>query len=73
MPTLMVLLSFLVGAVLLSRAVHLQNTSTTIILGLGVEALLTVALGVYVLGDKLTVTQGVGLLFVLVGIALVRA
>lgn len=72
LPTLAVLLSFSVGAVLLTKAVRLQNTSTTIVMGLGLEAIITVALGICLLGEKLSVTQAAGLFLVLSGIVMVR-
>jgi multidrug transporter EmrE-like cation transporter len=72
-PSLMVALSFIIGAALIARAVQRTPMSTTIVLGLGIEALLTVLFGVFLLGDRLTLIQGLGMLFVVIGVALVRA
>jgi drug/metabolite transporter (DMT)-like permease len=46
--------------------------STTVIVGLGFEALITVAIGIFLLGDSLTIRQAAGMLFVLAGAALVH-
>jgi quaternary ammonium compound-resistance protein SugE len=72
LPTAIVFLSFLVGAALLTRAVNTNNMSTTVIVGLGFEALITVTIGIFLLGDRLTIRQGAGMLLVLAGTALVH-
>jgi quaternary ammonium compound-resistance protein SugE len=72
LPTVIVFLSFLLGAALLTRAVNTNNMSTTVIVGLGFEALITVTIGIFLLGDRLTIRQGAGMLLVLAGTALVH-
>jgi multidrug transporter EmrE-like cation transporter len=47
--------------------------STTFILGLGIEALGAVALGVFVLGERLSLSQTGGIALVVSGVALLRA
>ncbi len=71
-PSLLVAVSFILGAGLLARAVQKTPMSTTVVVGLGIEALLTVLVGVFVLGDRFTPLQGVGMLLVVCGVALVR-
>jgi multidrug transporter EmrE-like cation transporter len=71
-PTAIVILSFLIGAGLLTRAVRSETTSTAVILGLGFEAVITVGIGMMLLGDRLTVRQMLGLALVLGGVALVH-
>jgi multidrug transporter EmrE-like cation transporter len=72
LPTTIVVLSFLLGAAFLTRAVHTNNMSTTVVVGLGFEAVITVGIGIFLLGDRLTLRQGAGMLLVLVGTALVH-
>jgi small multidrug resistance pump len=72
-PSLIVAMSFLIGAGLLAKAVRTTDMSSTLVLSLGVEALITVAIGVLILGDRLSLAQGLGMLMVIGGVALVRA
>jgi multidrug transporter EmrE-like cation transporter len=71
-PSIVVAMSFMVGAVCLSRAVTGQMLSTTLIIGLGVEALGAVALGVFVLGERLSLPQTGGVALVISGVVLLR-
>lgn len=71
-PTLMVVLWFLVGAALLTRAVISESTSFAIMLSLGLEAVITVLIGVFLLGDRISLQQALGMAVVIVGVALVR-
>jgi multidrug transporter EmrE-like cation transporter len=71
-PTLVVLLSFVLGASLLTRAVTQANMSTTVIVGLGFEAVLTVLIGFLFLGDRVSIGQALGMMLVLSGVALVK-
>jgi multidrug transporter EmrE-like cation transporter len=71
-PTLIVLLSFVLGAGLITRAVTGANLSTTIVIGLGFEAILTVLIGFLFLGDRVSVGQALGMTLVLSGVALVK-
>ena len=71
-PTAVVMISFLLGAAFLTRAVKTNNMSTTVIVGLGIEAVITVSIGIFLLGDRLSVRQAIGVLLVLVGTALVH-
>lgn len=71
-PTLVVAMSFMVGAVLLTRAVHSANVSTTIVFGLGVEAIASVVVGLMFLGERLSLNQGVGVVTVMAGVVLLQ-
>jgi small multidrug resistance pump len=71
-PTLVVVLSFVIGAVFLTRAVTMATTTTTVIIGLGLEATLTLVIGMVLLGDRINVRQVLGVVLVLSGVALVR-
>jgi multidrug transporter EmrE-like cation transporter len=71
-PTLIVLISFLLGAGLLTRAVTGSNLSTTVIVGLGLEAVLTMLIGFFFLGDRVSPGQAIGMMLVLTGIVLVK-
>jgi multidrug transporter EmrE-like cation transporter len=70
--TLVVIVSFIIGAGLLTRAVTSANLSTTIVVGLGLEAVLTIGIGIVFLGDRISVGQAFGMLMVLAGVTLVR-
>jgi multidrug transporter EmrE-like cation transporter len=71
-PTLIVVLSFVIGAAFLTRAVTIATTTTTVIIGLGLEATLTLAIGTLLLGDRINIRQVLGVVLVLAGVALVR-
>lgn len=71
-PTLVVVASFVIGAVFLARAASKATTTSTVIAGLGLEAGLTLAIGSLLLGDRISVRQAIGLVLVLGGVALVR-
>jgi small multidrug resistance pump len=71
-PSLAVVVCFVVGAVLLTRAVSQGDLSTTYVIGLGLEALASVAVGLFLLGERLTVVQGLGLACILLGLVVVR-
>lgn len=72
-PSMIVAVSFVLGSVCLSRAMSGRMLSTTFILGLGIEALGAVALGVFVLGERLSLPQTGGIALVVSGVALLRA
>lgn len=72
-PSAAVAFSFVLGAACLSLAVRGELLSTTLILGLGLEALGAVALGVLLLGERLHSGQAAGIALVVCGVALLRA
>ena len=61
-----------VGSVFLCRAVSGQMLSTTLIVGLGIEAVGAVVIGVLVLGERLNSSQAGGIALVISGVALLR-
>jgi multidrug transporter EmrE-like cation transporter len=71
-PSTCVIVLFVVGAVLLTRAVQAQGLSAAYILGLGIEVLVSVGLGRYLFDERLTPYQLVGALLILAGVATVR-
>jgi multidrug transporter EmrE-like cation transporter len=71
-PTMIVICSFIIGAALVTKAATSANLSTTIVVGLGFEAILTIGIGIVFLGDRISVGQALGMLLVLTGITLVR-
>jgi multidrug transporter EmrE-like cation transporter len=52
--------------------VHSGGLSTTYVIGLGVEAVLTVGIGLAVLGERLTAAQTVGVGIILVGLVTLK-
>ena len=71
-PTLGVLACFATGAGLLAVAVQRNGLSSAYLLGLGVEAAITLTIGLLVLGERLTVQQAAGMLLITGGVALTR-
>jgi multidrug transporter EmrE-like cation transporter len=71
-PSVVVLACFVVGAVLLTQAVSRGNLSTTYVLGLGIEAVVSVTVGLALLGERLTTRQAAGIGLIVLGLAAVR-
>jgi len=71
-PSLVVASCFVIGAGFLARAVHRGGLSTTYVLGLGIEALLSVGIGLAVLGERLTPAQTTGIAIILIGLITVK-
>jgi small multidrug resistance pump len=72
-PSVAALACFLVGAALLTMAVRSDGLSTAYTLGLGMEALVSIALGRYLFGEHLAGGQAVGVGLILAGVVAVRA
>jgi multidrug transporter EmrE-like cation transporter len=72
-PSLVVACTFVLGAMCLARAVRHHNLSTTMLIGLGSEAIGAVVLGVFVMGERLTAPQVGGILLVLSGVLILRS
>ena len=68
-PSILILACFVVGAALLTKAVAAGGLSTTYAFGLGLEAVISVGVGV-ALGERLTMTQCSGLACIMVGLAI---
>ena len=71
-PSLAVAALFLTGAVLLARAVQTNQLSTTYLIGLGIEATITIALGLLLFGEHLTLLRVGGLILIAAGITTIR-
>lgn len=71
-PSLAVVILFVLGSYFLTRAVHAGGLATAYTFGLGVEAILSIALGMSVFGERLSPAQMVGIALIVVGIAGVR-
>lgn len=71
-PSLAVAVAFIVGAVLLTVAVRAEGLTTAYTVGLGLEALISVALGRWVFGEHMTMLQAVGVVLIIGGVASVR-
>jgi multidrug transporter EmrE-like cation transporter len=72
-PSLGIVVCFVIGAVLLTRAVERGGLSTTYLVGLGLEAVVSVAAGLLLLGETLTVAQGAGIVLILGGVVAVNS
>jgi small multidrug resistance pump len=71
-PSLIIVACFVFGAVFLTRAVNHGGLSTTYVVALGCEALISVGIGLAVLGERLTLSQAAGIGIVLVGLATLK-
>jgi multidrug transporter EmrE-like cation transporter len=71
-PSVIVVACFVCGAVLLTQAVGRGTLSTTYVLGLGIEAVVSVAVGLAVLGERLTARQVAGIGLIVLGLVVVR-
>ncbi len=71
-PSVIVATCFVIGAGFLARAVNRGGLSTTYVLGLGIEAVISVGIGLALLGERLTAAQVAGIAIILVGLATVK-
>ena len=71
-PSAAVAMFLLVGAVLLTRAVQHSGLATAYTVGLGVEAVLVVTVGVGLFGERPSPTRLIGIGFIVLGVAGVR-
>lgn len=71
-PTLLVLTLFCLGATLQIMAMRQREMSSTYIVVLGFEAVTALLLGIFVLGEALTMIKLLGILVVVVGVVLLR-
>lgn len=72
-PSVMALICFAVGAVLLTMAMRAETLTGAYTVGLGVEAVVSVGLGRWLYGEQLHRPQVIGVLLILGGVAAVRA
>jgi small multidrug resistance pump len=72
LPSVGVVLCFFAGAVFLTLAVQTGTLSGTYVAGLGLEALVSIGVGVLVLGERMTVVQLTGMVLMLAGLVLVH-
>jgi multidrug transporter EmrE-like cation transporter len=71
-PSLGVAALFLVGAVVMSRAIRADGLTTAWLLGLGVEAVLSIGVGMLLFSERLSNFQAAGVALVIGGTALVK-
>jgi small multidrug resistance pump len=71
-PSLGVVVLFVLGAFLLAQVVRTTGLSTAYALGLGLEAIVSVGIGMYVFGERMTPVKAVGVVLILAGVASVR-
>jgi len=63
---------FVIGAGFLTRAVHHGGLSSTYVIGLGIEAVISVAIGLALLGERLSVAQTVGIAIIILGLVAMK-
>jgi multidrug transporter EmrE-like cation transporter len=71
-PSVIVATCFVVGAGFLARAVNRGPLSTTYVIGLGIEAVISVGIGLALLGERLTAAQTAGIAIILIGLATLK-
>ena len=71
-PSVVIAACFVVGAGFLAKAVNRGGLSTTFVIGLGIEAVLTVGIGLALLGERLTAAQTAGIAIILVGLVTMK-
>jgi small multidrug resistance pump len=71
-PSGIVIACFLLGAIGMTLAVHRGSLGTTYLVGLGLEAVIAVGIGVVVLGERMSSAQTAGIVLVVGGLMLVR-
>ena len=71
-PSAAVVTLFVIGAYFLTRAVQRSGLSTAYTLGLGVEAVLAVGVGMCLFGERLSPAKLVGIGLIALGVASVR-
>lgn len=71
-PSAAVVSLFVCGSILLARAVQQQGLSVAYVVGLGIEAVVSITIGRYVFGEHLSPYQTFGVVLILAGVAGVR-
>jgi multidrug transporter EmrE-like cation transporter len=71
-PSVIIAACFVVGAGFLARAVNRGGLSTTFVVGLGIEAVISVGIGLALLGERLTASQATGIAIILVGLVTLK-
>lgn len=71
-PSVLVGVLFLLGAAAMARAVTSDGLSTAFVMGLGIEAVASVLLGVTVLGERLGPVEWGGIGLIVAGVGLLR-
>lgn len=71
-PSVVIAACFVTGAAFLARAVNRGGLSTTFVIGLGIEAVISVGIGLALLGEHLTAPQMAGIAIILVGLVTLK-
>jgi multidrug transporter EmrE-like cation transporter len=71
-PSTAVILLFAFGAVLLAQAVRADGLSTAYVVGLGIEAVVSIGLGLWLFGEHLTPGRVAGVVLITAGVAVIR-
>ncbi len=71
-PSVLIAASFVVGSAFLARAVNRGGLSTTYVVGLGIEAVISVGIGIALLGERLTGPQTAGIAIIVLGLVTLK-
>ena len=71
-PSVVIAACFVMGAAFLARAVNRGGLSTTFVIGLGIEAVISVGIGLALLGERLSGLQTAGIAIILVGLVALK-
>jgi len=71
-PSVVVAVAFLLGSILVSRAVMTESMSTAVIIGLGIEAVGSLLIGAVLLGERIGMAHTLGIGLIIGGVAMLR-
>jgi multidrug transporter EmrE-like cation transporter len=71
-PSVAIAACFVIGSAFLARAVNRGGLSTTFVIGLGIEAVISVGIGLALLGERLTGAQTAGIAIIFVGLVTLK-
>lgn len=71
-PSVVIAACFVVGSAFLARAVNRGGLSTTYVVGLGIEAVISVGIGLALLGERLTGAQTAGIAIIVLGLVTLK-
>jgi multidrug transporter EmrE-like cation transporter len=72
MPSVVVAVAFLMGSVMVTRAVMTESMSTAIIVGLGIEAVASLMIGMILHGERVSPAHGFGMALIVGGVGVLR-
>jgi multidrug transporter EmrE-like cation transporter len=72
LPSVVVAVAFLFGSVMVTRAVMTESMSTALVVGLGIEAVASVMIGMVLHGERVSPVHGMGMALIVGGVGVLR-